>query len=298
MRMINALTIVLALVLVVSVSAIWFNSSVQDFMDANTNWNGIQDFYRQFDITSTTRLSDLNEVTRAGTLVVIPYLPYAEHEIDGLDAFVRRGGTILMMDDFGFGNTLLERFGIETRFSSELLLDPLFCDRNPLLPRVSIFDGEISERGISLVTLNRATSLAGAEDEHVLAWSSPSSYLDVNRNGVQDAEEPKGSMALAAAYTLGEGTLVLVSDPSLAINTMLTRGDNEAFLGYLLSLGNSTGDVLLDRSHLVESTLDVSKTMLLALEKTLSKPHAMVGVVAMVILVVSLNVVGKGNRIG
>jgi hypothetical protein len=297
-KIINAVTIVLALVLAVSVAAIWATSSVQDFMDANTNWNGIKNLYQHFKITGVTQLSELDGASSSDTLLVIPYLPYTQDELAGLGGFVRRGGTIILMDDFGFGNKLLEQFGLEARFSGQLLLDPLFCDRNPLLPRVSIFSDESLGHGIHLVTLNRPTVLSVAADDKVLAWSSPSSFLDNNRNGIQDTDEPAGSMALAATYTLGEGTLVLVSDPSIAINTMLALGDNLAFMNYLLSQGESSGEVLLDRAHLVESTLDVSKTRLLVLKENLSKPHALVGVVALVILVVSLNAVEKGNTNG
>jgi len=297
-KLIHAVTIVLALVLTVSCLAIWVSSSVQDFMDANTNWNGIQDFYERFEIASIEDVSDLAGVSPAAILVVIPYLHYAQDEIADLNRFMLNGGTILLMDDFGFGNDLLERFGVEARFSGELLLDPLFCDRNPLLPRVSLFAEALDKRGINLVTMNRGTTLTGVSEANALAWSSPISFLDVNADGVQDRDEPAGSMVLAARYILGQGALVLVSDPSVAINTMLARGDNLILMEYLLFQHSAGGEVLLDRSHLVESTLDISKTMLLNLREGLSRPQALVGVVALVMVVISLNAVGKGNRIG
>jgi hypothetical protein len=298
MKLNHIVTIVLALVLMVSSLAIWVSSSVQDFMDANTNWNGIQDFYQRFEITSVEDVSDLAGVSPSAILVVIPYLPYAQDEIAGLNRFILGGGTILLMDDFGFGNGLLERFGVEARFSAELLLDPLFCDRNPLLPRISLFAEALGERGINLVTMNRGTTLTGVSEANALAWSSPSSFLDANADGVQDRDEPAGSMVLAARYNLGLGALVVVSDPSIAINTMLARGDNLTLMEYLLFQHNAGSEVLLDRSHLVESTLDVSKTMLLNFRESLSRPQSLVGVAALVMMVISLNVVGKGNRIG
>ncbi len=104
-----------------------------------------------------------------------------------------------------------------------------------------------------------------------MARSSASSFLDSNENSAYDEGEPKGPFAVAAVYKLGQGTAVLVSDPSTLINSVADRFDNYAFVTSLS--GSQSGQPpVIDRSHLAKAPLDVSKTQLTDIRQSLANP--------------------------
>ena len=80
-----------------------------------------------------------------------------------------------MMDDYGYGNSVLAFLGVGVRFTNEPLLDPLFCHKNQWLPKIVDFAPEVDESGIGVIVLNHATSLTSLEQGEIIAWSSSTS---------------------------------------------------------------------------------------------------------------------------
>jgi hypothetical protein len=260
-------------------------------------WNGISHFSREFQADNIDSVTRLAEVPQDSVLVSIPYLEYTPDEVVAIKRFVDNGGTLLLMDDFGYGNSVLAYLGMEARFTNQLLLDPLFCYKNPSMPRVTDFSGKID--GVNEVVLNHATTLTNVADADAIAWSSSSSFLDLNENGSWDRGEPKGPLPVAAKFGLGRGTVAIVSDPSIAINTMVDRDDNYELITYLTGRRGEQQGVFIDRSHLTKTPLDVSKIRLTDTREWLSNPYALLGITALVFVVISrTTVVKKGETLG
>ena len=297
MKLSRIFSIVIALVLVISVVVIWFQSSVQDFMDANTTWNGIKDFMASFDAGTIDSIAALETVPSNSTLIVIPSLKFSDADTARLEQFVRSGGTLILMDDFGAGNDILEKLNISARFAPGVLLDPLFCYKNPEMPKIVSFSPAVAAVSVDAITLNRATSLENIGDGEVLASSSDTSFMDLNGNGSPDQNEPEGPFAVAVKYPMNAGIIEIVSDPSVIINTMLLMDENKQFMGYLIKAGAEESKVYVDKSHLISSPLDVTKTKLLAARRIVSNPFALIGALALVFVFVSLNATGKGGKI-
>ena len=113
-------------------------------------------------------------------MLSIPYLEYSNTELKSIEQFVDDGGTLLLMDDYGYGNSLLEYLDLDVRFSNRPLLDPLFCFKNQRMPKITDFSTEVQENNINIMVLNHATTLANTVDVEVIAWSSDTSFLDMN----------------------------------------------------------------------------------------------------------------------
>jgi hypothetical protein len=286
MKLSTLLPMVMILVLVISLVCVWFFPSVQDFMAANVMWNGISQFNREFQATIIDSLKP-GEITSRGTLVAVPYLEYSESELMEIRRFVTGGGTLLLMDDFGYGNSVLAFLGIEARFSHKPLLDPLFCHKNPALPIITDFNPKVD--GINEVLMNHATTLVNVADEEVVARSSAFSFLDVNENSSYDEGEPKGPFAVSAVYELDGGTAILVADPSTVINSVVNRFDNYAFITSLIG-GQSEQRIVIDRSHLAKAPLDISKTKLTDARQWLSNPYVLVILTAMIFVLSGITV--------
>ncbi len=297
MKLSRIFSIVIVLVVVISVIVIWFQSSVQDFMDTNTTWNGIKDFMVTFNASSMDSMAALETVPSKSTLIVIPSLKFSDGDTLSLEQFVQGGGTLILMDDFGYGNAILEKLNISARFAPGILLDPLFCYKNPEMPKIVTFSPAITAASVEAITLNRATSLENIGNGEVLASSSDTSFMDLNGNGSPDQNEPKGPFAMAVKYPMSAGIVEVVADPSVLINTMLPMDENTQFMGYLLGAGAEENDVYIDKSHLPSSPLDIAKTKLIAARRIVSNPFALVGALALVFIFVSLNATGEDDKI-
>ena len=83
--------------------------------------------------------------------------------------------------------------------------------------------------------------------------------------------------------------------PSIIINTMVGRDDNYAFMTYLTHRKGEPKKILIDRSHLTKTPLDVSKTRLARAREVVSSPHALLGITAMIFVFVSRYTLKKGE---
>ncbi|MDD5288567.1 MAG: DUF4350 domain-containing protein [Dehalococcoidales bacterium] len=299
MKTYTVLILAVALVLLTSILCVWFVPSIQTFMAGNTMWNGMRDFIRDTEAQTIDQVSQLPETPENATMVMIPYMEYTGEELGQLQSFVERGGKILLMDDYGFGNTILEYLNIKTGFWQLPLLDPLFCYRQQWLPKVVDFSPVIDNQGSNMVVvLNHAVALSDVPQDDVIAWSSPTSFLDMNSDGIFDIDEPKGPFPIAASVTFGKGQIILVSDPSLVINSMVNRNNNSAFMRALVELGGQRGEFIIDLSHLSKTPLDVSKSSISTVRDILSAPYPLLAIIATIFISVTIVMLKAGGPIG
>lgn len=294
MRTRNLFALALAIALAGSWLSIVLLPSTQYFMNSNIFWNGIRDFVTRFDADPSfdnIRLESTPIPAAAGTdinvLVEIPLIPYQTQELKRLGEFVNNGGTLLILDDFAYGNQILEGLGLTVRFSAVPLLDPYMAYRNQAFPVVTDIAPELQATGIKELILNHPTSLSfysGMDGYDILARSSDVSFLDYNGNGARDGVDAKGPFAVAARIKVGSGTVVVVSDPGILINSMVKRADNQKFLEHLIAKPGTTPRVALDSSHLPKTPMDVTKGAWESIRQRLAMPYSQTLVTAVVIM--------------
>ena len=269
-------------VLVISAFCIVFYPRVQDFMVGNSLWNGLAGFSGEYKASCLDSATQLPRLPQGKVLLSIPYLSYTEEELTELKRFVTRGGRLILMDDYGQGNEVLEYLGLQMRFSGKPLLDPLFCYKNPRLPRITDFAPGVRKAGVKSVVFNHATILTNMGAGEVLAWSSDRSFLDLNGDEKWSPAEPKGPFPVAAKLKVGKGEFLLVSDPSILINSMIGKDNNRSFLEYLMGYNIEPGGLLVDRAHLEKTPLDESKLKLARAREIFSHPLPAMGLLALI----------------
>jgi hypothetical protein len=292
------MALVIILVVFVSLAAIWFYPSVQAFMASNTMWNGINKFSKEFNVQNIDSFAALPVAPKQDVLIAVPYIPYTTDELAQMKQFVENGGKLIMLDDFGYGNSFLVYAGIPPRFTKTLLLDPLFNYKNEYFPRITDFTADIANSGIKVVGFNHPAALSGVSQSQAMAWSSNVSFLDTNQNGNWDNGEPRGPFVVAASYSLGGGTIDLVSDPSLIMNSAAGSNNNHGFIQYLINSNSTPANVLLDRSHLTKSPLDTSKIKLEKVRGIMSNPYTVLGIIALVFVIITWYMYQRGRLIG
>jgi hypothetical protein len=142
--------------------------------------------------------------------------PTAPLDVDELSTFMRAGGRIVILDDYGTGDDLLARFGIRRvplpSRPAEMLRD------NPALALAEPASNHAAVRDVGRVVTNHATGL----DHKAL-----SAVLVVRGQGEPD-------VLLAVAGAVGKGRLLAVGDSSLLMNSMLRYPGNRALAADLV----------------------------------------------------------------
>lgn len=226
-------------------------------------------------------LSVVNGINTNSVLVVLgATLDFSIIETSALIDFFDRGGCLVIADDFGSGNRILDNLAVlspnvtsledmftlisQVRFDGRLLLDANSNDGGkPLLPVITSFnDGGEIFHNTQRVIMNYATGITGASSNfRVLASSSDNSWVtsswedpayDSERDDAWGGDDP-GPFSLMGTMQIGHGLLVLISDPSIFVNDMIIRGDNRLFaeelFTYLAQRAN-TNTIIIDHYHL------------------------------------------------
>ena len=165
--------------------------------------------------------------------------------------FFLQGGKVIIADDFGYGNSVSDRWFSEKAvgFGVEFINSRLWessndrYDKNPLFVKVAI--NSLGFHGTIL--MNEPTAFHPGKDSMVRAYSSPggASWIDSNGNEKRDPEEYMSASRRERGFPLIyemsvmseddiEGKALFLSDPSIFLNDMWDRYNNSAFCAHLV----------------------------------------------------------------
>ncbi len=279
-RFLVILSITLVILLII---AVWFFPSDEDFRVENSFWNGTSDISASYPILPVQSLSDLPPSPQGSTLILIPYRNCTPAEMRRLNDFITQGGTLILADDYGHGNQILEYLGLKTRFSKQTLLDPLINYKNKYFPKIIHFEPSPLTGNIESLVLNHATSLANVAATNILALSSSFSFIDQNGSGTWEDGEATGPLPVISLHNLGNGRVILVADPSLFINSMEKMEGNDSFIQNIAA--TTTGSLFIDQSHLPPSDLHQARNLLTKIRGFLANTWATSGLVILALIV-------------
>lgn len=282
-------------VVIMLLAVVWFFPSTDDFRIENPFWNGTKDIEAATSSSPLTNLSGLPSSPEGSTLILIPYVDFTQAELGELQTFITQGGTLVLADDYGFGNQVLEYLGLKVRFAGQALLDPLFNYKNKWFPKISHFEPSPITNDIESLIFNHATCLTNVEDDSILASSSSFSFLDLNTNQTHDENEPTGPLPVISHHSLGSGQLILVTDPSIFINSMSTMEGNDEFAKNIAAI--TTSRLLLNQSHLPPSNLSQTKNLLAYIRSFLSSAMGTIWLVVAVLAITLIPILSKKERI-
>ncbi len=277
------LTILTAGLVILIIIAVWFLPLNDDFRAENPSWNGASDLDTLYPALPLQSLSDLPLPPEGSSLIFIPYLNCTDAELAQLNSFVTAGGRLVLADDYGHGNQILEYLGLKARFSGQTLLDPVLNYKNQQFPKITQFaPGPLTLNTESLI-FNHATCLVNIDASETIALSSSFSFLDLNDNGARDEGEPTGPLPAISRHGLGSGEVILISDPSLFINSMAIMEGNSRFIQNIAAV--TTANLYIDQSHLPPSELHNAQNRLAQARGWLATPPATAGLVILALLV-------------
>lgn len=238
------------------------STSSTSFGAYNPAWDGAASLGDEADAVDSEVVRALNTTAYLSTpaegtvaVVLAPDRSYDDQDIARVRSFLQRGGTLVVAEDYGRpGNRLLADVGARSRVDGTPLRDEREYYRAPSLPVATNVTASNATEGVDQLTLNHgsvvtdvpADANASRSNATVLVRSSEFAYLDANGNEELDDAETMASRPVVVSERVGNGTVYVVSDPSLFINAMLERPGNRRFVRNLFGAHDR---VLLDLSH-------------------------------------------------
>lgn len=270
-------------IVIILTAVVWFFPLDDDFRTENPFWNGTKDISSSYQVSPLESLSDLPPSPKGSTLILIPYLNFTLPELDELNNFVAQGGTLILADDYGYGNQILGHLGVKSRFSGQPLLDPVTNYKNKWFPRILHLTSSPVTINAERLVLNHATGLTDVEANDILALSSSFSFLDLNGDQKWQDNEPTGPLPVISRHNLGSGKIILIADPSLFINSMAAMESNYNVIRNIAAI--NTSKLLIDQSHLPSSNLHQTKDLLTYLRGSLITPLGTIGLVILALTI-------------
>jgi hypothetical protein len=282
----KVLPVLILIILLMSCAIVWLCPPSGNYRVDNPAWNGYSELSKKTGALSLSTFSDLPSTGEGTALILVAYEQFTEQELTLLRNYVGSGGTLALLDDYGYGNQVLGGLELDAQFSGQTLLDPLFNYKNQWFPTTTDFAGTAANVNVSSIVFNHATYLNKTGRMNILANSSSFSFSDIDNDNIWDSGEPSGTLPVAAFTKYAQGYVVIVSDPSLGINSMLDLNDNFEFISKILSIESSNPQVYIDQSHLPITPLDQSKAILVIVYGVAA---SQLGTLSLIIVVLALS---------
>jgi hypothetical protein len=156
-----------------------------------------------------TTIIDFKELKPEDGLLLLH--PEKTLDVEELAKFMRAGGRVVMLDDFGRGDSLLSHFGMERVPSPRRPAESLRGNAQLALAEPASAHPVVAD--VRRVVTNHATGLGHPDLSPV---------LKIRATGESD-------VYVAVAGQVGQGRLLAVGDPSIVMNSMLRYAGNKSF---------------------------------------------------------------------
>lgn len=221
------IVLITTVVLVILTAGRLYTSNA-DFSMGNPYWNGLSGFYESKTVIPLYHLSDLPEQDASNTtlLIVSPVYHYGQNDSAPIEAYLKRGGHLVVMDDFGESDSLLTALDSSIQIKKLPLCQDDKYFQSPSLPILTNISNSGITAGVGQIYTNNPVALALGDDTDILATTTSKAWLDIDRSGTFDKGEYFSTYPVIASENYGDGSLTVIADPDIFINSMMDRGDN------------------------------------------------------------------------
>ncbi len=198
-------------------------ASAIPFDTASKDWEGLGEFVALAkDTVGETHLVvrttlDYGELKPEDGVILVH--PEKTPDVDSLSRFMRAGGRVILLDDYGTGDVLLKHFGMDRMATPTRPAEML--RKNPELPLAEPASAHPTVADVGRVVMNHPTALKHPDLSPVLR--------------IRERGDPANAGTIVAvAGAVQKGRLLVVADSSIVINQMMHYPGNRAFARGLL----------------------------------------------------------------
>jgi len=249
------------------------------------DWNDISNFRQALEekedtsynvsaiLSNPAVLDDIADPSSSLLVIAGIESPYTELELEILVRFMERGGSILVLGDYDYSNTIAQLFAIE--FVQHQLWDQNYRDNVSFIETTAHIDSKSYS-----VLLNEPVAIKDLNSQSLNLWSSniewtKNVFMTTSKNSWIDSDDdgaitPDDEAAPLSGFQLGVecglrlegealGSAVFISDSSIGINHMWNENQNSFFLIDLVeSIIGTDGQVLFDESRHTQESFGAS----------------------------------------
>lgn len=243
-----------------------------DYSRYNPGWNGTSRLFQameEVDAIMITRLEDLPRSGDALLLLIAPGENYPDDEVPRLREFLEEGNTFVLVSDREAENLLISGLGgsIRIRDANLTSIDRYFDHPSSVLAYPTRDDP--LGAGISRIVLNSPSYLEGGEP--VFA-SSILSWIDNDGDSRLGPGETLQRYTVIAAERVGNGTIYVISDPSIVINGMFATGQDDSNAALARNLMSARMQFIVDQEiSRTASAPEMIRVVNLVRESTITK---------------------------
>lgn len=271
-------------------------TSSASFNPYNSNWNGNTEFREmakanaEFSTETHTTTYSAVDTDSTTSFVFGPEQSYTENETTHIAGFVNQGGLLVVADGSETsGNELLDDIGATARFDGRLLRDNRRSTKTPSLPVATDISRHSTVKKVDSLALNYGTVIDPGTATSI-ANSSEFSYLAQETNDTISTNTEFRSYPVVAVEQVGAGKIILISDPSIFVNSMLNKADNSVFATNLIE---QRPTVMFDVSH--SSSVPPLTSVLLTLRSSSIHTAVVMTIFSLVILIGNLLISRDGT---
>ena len=217
------------------------------FSPNNYGWNGLQGISSAYNVNLTASFSSFP--TKSILAILQPSVNFSSSDANSVKSFILGGGTVLVADKSGVANSLLSGMGaaimIESQFS---ISDPVYNWKGQSVPTALVLPT------VHAAYLANVTGLALNHPSPLSLTSSQASEVAITSQFSQTQVGNKGPFVVMASEKMGAGTLIVVGDSQLLLNSEWTIANNKILIGNLFA----NRSVFIDTSHWISSPLTSS----------------------------------------
>jgi len=246
----------------------------------NSGEQGLSRFIQEAGLS----VCSLPDIHGFDTVVIVVNRRVTDSEAIVLKDFVARGGRLIVFDEEGYFNNVSSMLGVNVVVVNKTVVDEVFKHDN----RFHVVGSCSVDKGLRIVFYKPSyIVIHGQNKANVLVRSSVYSYIDVDGNGYYTPGEPIGSVYMGVEFHVGNGSLVIISDRDVAVNSIVSRGDNLVFLKKLLK-----GRSCFELSTINPQHLDRLKYWILYYESAIGRSYV-VAILLFIITIIAARVGGE-----
>ncbi|MDG6988683.1 MAG: hypothetical protein JRN21_05080 [Nitrososphaerota archaeon] len=221
------------------------------FSPNNYGWNGLQGVASAYKVRFTTSLSTVPQ--KSVLVVAQPSIDFSASEAGKVKGFLLGGGTVLVADNSGVANSLLAEIGSAISIEEQhTISDQTYNWKSSSVPTALVLPGVKPRFGflanVTGIALDTPSPLLVSGGATGLAITSQFSGYSTPKGTV------RGPFVVMAEQKFGSGTLIVIGDSQVLLNSEWTVADNKVLIGNLFA----NAPVYIDASHWgVSSTAQV-----------------------------------------
>ncbi len=240
----------LLVILVIILLALHLSATNLEYSRYNPSWNGTSAFFGYLEESAgyieIRESRDILQYYNSVLFIIGPDGTFSNDEIKDYQSYAEQGNTIVIADDKGGANSLLENIGSTIRVipGNITSIERVYDDSSSVLAFPTATEAPFSDNG--QILLNKPGYTTGGSP---VFTTSVLSWIDLNGNGRPDPDEELGRYPVLSSEKIGKGTVFVLSDPGIFINGMWKGGSwagNTALIEDFTGFGEP---VLIDQVH-------------------------------------------------